>query len=354
MADVTYYVAMPFLQDDAGSPVAGAAEECQSSSAALRRAEILSRTAGQHRRDRLQPHRRPVDRRIQRRAIAAKVRPGAGRPQRAVRPRRCGRSSVVPGSCSGLMPPLRLAHIHRAVGFFQRAWPASVWGPRMATPAEAPAFDGAATKHEAEPIDRLFQRRRLGVSVGLAEIPQQQCELVAAEPPDHVGGADVAQQRRHDGLQHLIAGGMAEGVVDRLQAIDVEQDQRAAGVIALDIGDRAIELALKAAPVGNLQQEVGIGGGLQLVRFAPAPAPIGPAAAGSPALASLDRRIGATGAATARGAGAVGRRFARAARALPPARPLLRRFAVRAAGSPWFSSSSATCARRLAGFTKTG
>ena len=46
MADVTYFVAMPFLQDDAGSPVAGVAEECQSSSAALRRAEILSRVAG--------------------------------------------------------------------------------------------------------------------------------------------------------------------------------------------------------------------------------------------------------------------------------------------------------------------
>ena len=46
MADVTYYVAMPFLQDDTGSPVAGAAEECQSSSGALRRAEVLSRAAG--------------------------------------------------------------------------------------------------------------------------------------------------------------------------------------------------------------------------------------------------------------------------------------------------------------------
>ena len=46
MTDVTYYVAMPFLQDEAGSPVAGAAEEYQSSSAALRRAEILSRTPG--------------------------------------------------------------------------------------------------------------------------------------------------------------------------------------------------------------------------------------------------------------------------------------------------------------------
>jgi hypothetical protein len=46
MADITYYVAMPFLQDDAGMLVAGAAEECQSPGTALRRAEILSRAAG--------------------------------------------------------------------------------------------------------------------------------------------------------------------------------------------------------------------------------------------------------------------------------------------------------------------
>jgi hypothetical protein len=46
MADVTYYVALPFLQDEAGSPVPGAAEECQTSSSALRRAEILSKVAG--------------------------------------------------------------------------------------------------------------------------------------------------------------------------------------------------------------------------------------------------------------------------------------------------------------------
>ena len=46
MADVTYYVALPFLQDDSGLPVAGAAEECQSSSSALRRAEIMSRIPG--------------------------------------------------------------------------------------------------------------------------------------------------------------------------------------------------------------------------------------------------------------------------------------------------------------------
>jgi hypothetical protein len=46
MTDITYYVAMPFLHDDDGAVVAGAAEECQSSSTALRRAEILSRING--------------------------------------------------------------------------------------------------------------------------------------------------------------------------------------------------------------------------------------------------------------------------------------------------------------------
>lgn len=45
MADVTYYVAMPFLRDEAGSVVAGAAEECQSPATALRRAEFMSRLA---------------------------------------------------------------------------------------------------------------------------------------------------------------------------------------------------------------------------------------------------------------------------------------------------------------------
>ena len=46
MADITYYVAMPFLQDENGLLVAGAAEECQSPMTALRRAELLSRGAG--------------------------------------------------------------------------------------------------------------------------------------------------------------------------------------------------------------------------------------------------------------------------------------------------------------------
>jgi hypothetical protein len=46
MADITYYVAVPFLEDDSGTTVAGAAEECQSPTTAVRRAEIMSRAPG--------------------------------------------------------------------------------------------------------------------------------------------------------------------------------------------------------------------------------------------------------------------------------------------------------------------
>jgi hypothetical protein len=46
MADITYYVALSFTQDDSGETVAGEGEEFQSAGAAIRRAESLSRMAG--------------------------------------------------------------------------------------------------------------------------------------------------------------------------------------------------------------------------------------------------------------------------------------------------------------------
>lgn len=46
MANVTYYVALPFLRDESGEMIAGNAEECQSATAALRRAEMMSRIPG--------------------------------------------------------------------------------------------------------------------------------------------------------------------------------------------------------------------------------------------------------------------------------------------------------------------
>ena len=46
MANVTYYVALPFMRDESGEMIAGNAEECQSATTALRRAETMSRLPG--------------------------------------------------------------------------------------------------------------------------------------------------------------------------------------------------------------------------------------------------------------------------------------------------------------------
>ena len=46
MPDMTYYVALPLTEDDTGTVVPGAAEEFQGPSAAIRRAETLSRMPG--------------------------------------------------------------------------------------------------------------------------------------------------------------------------------------------------------------------------------------------------------------------------------------------------------------------
>ena len=77
MADVTYYVALPFLQDDTGAPVAGGGRVPEFVRCVTARGSLV-KGRRQRRRGRLQPHRRPDDRRVQRRAIAEKIRRRAG------------------------------------------------------------------------------------------------------------------------------------------------------------------------------------------------------------------------------------------------------------------------------------
>src|ERR1700731_1095034 len=162
-----------------------------------------------------------------------------------------------------LLAPFRLAEIHRAIGFFQH--PARVGMRSQRDNASGSTRgDGVASEYKAEAVDVLFQHRCLGLRIGLGEIPQQERKLITAQPSDHIGGADLTSEYGHNGLEDLVARRVPESIVDRLETIDVEHDQRATAVIALDVGDRAAELTLKATPVRNFQQEIGISRGLQL------------------------------------------------------------------------------------------
>jgi hypothetical protein len=66
MAEVMYYVALPFIASDDGV-VAGEPTECFNPNAAVMRAEVLSKERRTRRRGRVQPHRRSRYRRFQRR-----------------------------------------------------------------------------------------------------------------------------------------------------------------------------------------------------------------------------------------------------------------------------------------------
>jgi hypothetical protein len=58
---------------------------------------------------------------------------------------------------------------------------------------------------------------------GRRELGQDEAELVAAEPRDGVVGADGVGQPGGDHLQQLVAGVVAEGVVDLLEPVQVDQ-----------------------------------------------------------------------------------------------------------------------------------
>jgi hypothetical protein len=51
---------------------------------------------------------------------------------------------------------------------------------------------------------------------------------------------------------------MAATVVDRLEVIEIDIDERRARAVALDIGERALEFALKTAPVEDIGERIDV------------------------------------------------------------------------------------------------
>ena len=204
---------------------------------------------------------------------------------------------------------------------------------------------GAAAEHEGQAVDRLSS----DAALALASVSLRFHNSTAnSSPPSRptTSEARTWPAASHDRLQHLVARGMPESVVDRLQAIDVEHDQRAAGVISLDEGDRAVQFALKTAPVQDIQQEVGIGGGLQLLDSR--------LRLGQLRLQPADRRFGVAWPPRPRR----GRGLGPARRGFWPRTVVLRRFAAPAAAALVFFFMPILVAglsyEGLPGFTKTG
>ena len=105
-----------------------------------------------------------------------------------------------------------------------------------------------------DPIGKLRQR-----SVGCAAPVHQHGKFVAAEPGDEGLRPQLQPQRCRHPDQQLITGGMAEGIVDLFEAVEVDEEQRAAAAFHGTVLDHVAKLPLEQRTVGKAGQRVAVG-----------------------------------------------------------------------------------------------
>ncbi len=86
-------------------------------------------------------------------------------------------------------------------------------------------------------------------------------ELVAAQAGDELTGRESLAHAVGDGDQHLVAGAVAADVVDFLEAVEIDDDQREAGAAAVGARDVLVETvgearAVRQACEGIVQRHV--------------------------------------------------------------------------------------------------
>src|SRR5690606_29326155 len=116
--------------------------------------------------------------------------------------------------------------------------------------------EGAVVPDEAELADDLAQR--LGRAQRLVDRAafEQHAELVAAHTRERVAPADLRFEQRADLLEQCVARVMAAGVVDALELIEVDVENRVRGLSRARALERSFESELELAAVHELRQDV--------------------------------------------------------------------------------------------------
>jgi len=90
--------------------------------------------------------------------------------------------------------------------------------------------------------------------VARVRVHEHRAELVAADPDEHVRTAQQAGQPRAQLPEQLVAGGVAEGVVDLLEMVEVDEQEREAapaGVRVTVVGEERVEQVEELATVAE-------------------------------------------------------------------------------------------------------
>src|SRR5438067_5561972 len=93
--------------------------------------------------------------------------------------------------------------------------------------------------------------RRRGVRLG-----QDREKFVTAPPPDHVTATRFFLREHGGRCERAIAGGMAVAIVDRLEAIEIEHDDRVAMMVALRVRVRLLELVRQPSAIVQAGQRI--------------------------------------------------------------------------------------------------
>ena len=101
-------------------------------------------------------------------------------------------------------------------------------------------------------------------SATAGEAGEQYDKFIAAQAGHRVFLADAAFQAGGDHLQHGIAEGVAERIVDVLEVVEVEKQQRTAQVVALEQGNLLAQAVHQQGAIGQVGQGVVVGQVLDL------------------------------------------------------------------------------------------
>lgn len=82
------------------------------------------------------------------------------------------------------------------------------------------------------------------------------CELVTAEPRHHAARVEQGRHAIRYRLQQVVAGCMAEKIVDLLEAVEIEAEHGELFVVRVRLLQFLIELCVKVTAIGKLGERV--------------------------------------------------------------------------------------------------
>ena len=122
------------------------------------------------------------------------------------------------------------------------------------------AGDGEAQAHVAErPLQGLMHAARGDFGAMCVGMVDQQREFIAIEPGHRVDLAQAVREPCGDIDQHLVAAAVAERVVDVLEAVDVDMQQRERRAVALRERHREVDPVGKHTAVRQPGEHVAVG-----------------------------------------------------------------------------------------------